>query len=100
MLGKKHSEETKKKMRKSLMGRRVNEKNHMWKGDYVGYSALHIWIERRLGKPNKCSMCGTMDEIKGYEWSNISKKYKRDINDWQRLCISCHRKYDKNIGCG
>ncbi len=32
---------------------------------------------------------------KRYEWSNKSGKYLRNVIDWQRLCIKCHRKYDK-----
>ncbi|MCK5547630.1 MAG: hypothetical protein KAI64_01350 [Thermoplasmata archaeon] len=62
-----------------------------WKGDNVGYSALHAWIRRELGTPPMCSRCGST-KAKRYEWSNISKEYKRDLDDWERLCISCHRK--------
>ena len=65
-----------------------------WKGDNVGIEALHNWVTRHKGKPNKCEHCGCSDERK-YEWSNISQLYKRELSDWQRLCVPCHSKYDR-----
>lgn len=65
-----------------------------WKGDLVGKTALHNWVEKHLGKPSKCEHCGTT-KAKKFEWSNKSQKYKRDLSDWQRLCTKCHSKYDK-----
>jgi hypothetical protein len=62
-----------------------------WKGDNVSKDALHDWVERKLGKPNKCEKCGSS---KNLQWSNKSEKYKRDITDWQRLCTKCHQRYD------
>jgi hypothetical protein len=64
-----------------------------WKGDNVGIQALHNWVNRKLGKPSCCSKCGNT-QAKKYEWANISRKYKRDINDWTRLCKKCHIIYD------
>lgn len=69
------------------------EKNIHWKGDNVGYHALHDWVRRYKGTPNKCSNCGTT-KAKRYEWANISGKYKRKIDDWIRLCRSCHVRQD------
>lgn len=57
-----------------------------------GYYGLHAWVERKLGKPNLCAFCGKTEGT--FHWSNISQEYKEDINDWQRLCVPCHRKYD------
>ena len=70
-----------------------NENHYMWKGDNVGYTALHQWLYKQSGKPNKCEYCGTIT-AKAYEWANKSRKYKRDVKDWIRLCAKCHRKYD------
>jgi len=71
-------------------------KNSMFKGDRVGYDALHDWVKVRLGKANLCCMCGCTE---GYiDWANISQEYKRDINDWMQLCRKCHINYDKNKG--
>lgn len=66
-----------------------------WKGDNVGYDGLHDWVEKRAGKPSKCEHCGREDAGK-YHWSNKSGEYKRDLSDWQRLCIRCHFYYDLN----
>jgi len=67
-----------------------------WQGDNVKYSGLHKWVRKKFGKPQVCSMAdGTCS--KTFEWSNISGKYKRDRTDWQRLCVSHHRRYDNSI---
>lgn len=57
------------------------------------YRAIHLWVERRLGKPRLCDNCKDTD-AKKYEWSNISGRYLRDLTDWRRLCVPCHRKID------
>jgi len=66
-----------------------------WVGDKVSYSALHIWVRRNLGKPNKCEHCGVTEGT--FEWANKSHNYKRDLEDWIRLCKKCHIKYDGGI---
>ncbi len=60
-------------------GQTAGEKNHWWKGDKVGYFALHNWIQRK------------------FEWANKSGEYKRDLTDWIRLCTPCHAKYDDYV---
>jgi hypothetical protein len=89
-LGKKQSESTKIKKARAVSG----NKNGGWKGEDVGYIALHKWIARHRGKPSFCESCKT-SESKGFEWANISGEYKRDLDDYERLCLSCHRKKDK-----
>ena len=66
-------------------------------GNYSnGYDAIHEWVERWLGKPEKCEQCG---KNKNLQWSNIREKYKRIFYDWQRLCAKCHHRYDyENFG--
>ncbi len=73
-----------------------NENNYNWKGDKVGYVGLHAWIRRILGKPTKCEQCGK-EGLKNQQinWANKSGEYKRDLSDWLRLCVKCHRGYDK-----
>ena len=85
-----HSEETKRKMRGNYLGKL----NGKWKGDKVGYEGIHSWIARQLGKPEKCEHCGK-DGDGRYEWCNKDHKYRRNTEDWMRLCPSCHRKYDR-----
>lgn len=65
-----------------------------WKGDAVGYSALHAWVSQAYGCAAHCEHCGDM-EAAAYDWANVSGGYKRERNDWLRLCRSCHMKFDK-----
>lgn len=85
--GKHHSLE----LRKSIGERSKDEKAHNWKGDKVGYAALHIWVKRRLRKPIVCQICKTK---KPYDLANISQRYKRDVSDWEWLCRKCHIRQD------
>jgi len=68
--------------------------NHpFWKGNDVGYYALHAWVVRKWGKADCCE--NDASHIgRRYEWSNISGKYKRERSNWEKLCQSCHRKAD------
>lgn len=121
--GKSHSKETKKKISLSKTGNTIvwnkgiewisrRGKNHHWfgrdnsdaknpsyKGDNVGYRGLHLWVEKKLGKPTTCRHCGKTGLAgKKIHWANISKKYKRELTDWIRLCVPCHAIYDGNRG--
>lgn len=106
-LGKKHSKETKLKM--SISAKKVEhtrewnkrvglairgQNNGQWKGDNVGYAALHDWVKYYLGTPSFCESCGSVSS-KRYDWANKSFQYKRDLSDWIRLCRSCHIRKDK-----
>lgn len=71
----------------------VGSKHFAWKGDKVGISALHAWVYRTLGTPEICGNCRNK-EAKRYEWANISGSYKRDEDDWARLCTKCHQLWD------
>ena len=72
--------------------------NNKWKGDKVGYFSKHTWIYLHYGKANRCEF--NFNHInKKYNWCNISGKYKRDVNDYIQLCISCHRFMDKGNFC-
>jgi len=113
-LHKQHSEETKAKMRKNhrikrgyappMLGKNVSKKtrkkigeankgksNGIWKGDEVKYGALHGWIKRHKPKPEFCEEC---KKNKPYDLSNISGEYKRELNDFEWLCRSCHMNKD------
>lgn len=72
----------------------ANENNPMWKGEKVGYHALHGWVERNLGKPSMCEHCKKEYTGKSIHWANKSGGYKRNTSDWLRLCAKCHREYD------
>lgn len=92
------------KVTNSLLGKK-EEKSRRWLGDNAGYVAMHIWIKNKLGKANKCSNPNCyypkpiqyrkpIEKPKRFEWASISRKNKRDVNDYIQLCPSCHRIYD------
>ncbi len=121
-IGSKHSEESKKRIRISKLGHPLSEdhkskiseshkkidkpwlvlkgkKSPHWKGDNVGYRALHYWVQKTLGKPKKCSFCDIQNKLGNggrstIQWANKDHKYKRKKEDWIALCYKCHYKYD------
>ena len=110
--GKKHSEETKRKMsldrtghlvtaetRKKLSLGKKGEKNYSWVGDKIGYSGIHTWIVRTYGpaKDYPCMICAGTNGSKKIDWANISGEYKRDAQDWTTLCRKCHMAFDKHV---
>jgi len=67
-------------------------RNHYnWKGDAVGYDGVHSWVRKRKPKPLLCERC---QKSLAKELSNNSGKYLRDVNDYEWLCSSCHKKKD------
>ena len=87
-----HSEETKRKIGKAT------KKFHGGKNEIVGtpvYWKVHRWIKKQLGQPDKCERCKRIG-LTGHKihWANKSQEYKFDVQDWIRLCASCHNKYD------
>ena len=66
------------------------EKHWAWKGDEVGYDALHDWVNKQLGKAEYCSI-DRNHEAPLYYWANKSGQYLRDLNDWWSLCPSCNK---------
>jgi hypothetical protein len=76
----------------------IFEKNVKWKGNEVGYSALHKWVKKMKGSSNKCEICNKSGfKGKRIGWANISGLYKREITDWMRLCASCHFYFDRRV---
>lgn len=83
---------------KWMKGKDLRELSGNWKGEEVGYGALHDWVRRRLGTPNKCSQCGLVsDRPRMMHWASLSRQYKRDLQDWIRLCAKCHKDFDKDM---
>lgn len=94
--GMERSDEDKSKMSDAKTGL-VDEQTNRWKGDDVGYDGLHDWVYRKLGRPGTCEDCGKNGLTgKNIHWANISGEYKRELNDWKRLCVSCHHRFDKS----
>lgn len=92
--GKPLSDEHKRNIKLAMQGKNQGELNPAWKGELTGYGGIHNWIRRHFGTPKKCEHCGMSDKHKMYHWANKSGTYKRDKNDWFRLCVSCHKEYD------
>jgi hypothetical protein len=98
-LGNKLSSVTRKKISIAVKGKNSGEKHYKWEGNNAGYSALHKWVQKELGKPHFCEGCGNRDlEHRQYHWANISGNYKRVLSDWRRLCVKCHIMFDTNRG--
>ena len=72
------------------------ELNHMWKGKEASYKAFHLRVKMEKGTAasHGCSVCGTTDKSKTYDWANLTGLYF-DVSDYSPMCRSCHRKYDK-----
>lgn len=58
------------------------------------YIKLHYWIRKNKPKVELCEMCGKKKKL---DLANISGEYKKDINDYEWLCRSCHKLKD-NFG--
>lgn len=72
------------------------ENNSTWKGIDAGYAPKHSWIKRKKGSPMLCEHCGSTGKSNySYHWANIDHKYSRNPDDYIRLCVSCHYKFDK-----
>ena len=106
MMGHSVSEETRKKISIGHTGMKKpwtvpplsksGIENPMWKGDKVGYGGLHMWVAHYLGKPDTCEHCGKSGLTgKHINWANKSHHYLRELTDWLRLCVPCHRAYDQ-----
>ena len=91
--GQKLSYEHRQKLSESHIGQKISQEHPLWVGEDVSYPALHSWVRRHLGTPQYCEHCGSTDKSH-YEWANKSGNYKRDLDDWLRLCKSCHHRYD------
>jgi hypothetical protein len=89
--GFKHSESTKRKTSKTLMGHPGSRV--LYKGNNATYSAFHRRIYTVFGKANYCSLCGLNDPKRKFYWANLTGKY-HDMNDYMSMCQSCHVKFD------
>ena len=89
-------EEHKRKISEAMKGKYLGKNNWNWKGDNIGYGGLHRWVERELGKPDTCEHCEKSGlSGQNIHWANKDHSYKRKLEDWLRLCVFCHKQYDK-----
>lgn len=78
-------------------GENIGEKNNKWK-EIPKYSSIHQWVARHKIKPLFCEGCGKQGNSRQIEWSNIDHLYKRNLEDYQALCRTCHNKHHKING--
>lgn len=101
--GNKHTAKAKAQMSLSHVGKHVNEKSGMWKGDKVGRVGLGLWVRHKLGNPkvceNKCkyprrtALGKLVNWPSRFFWVNKSRTFKRDLTDWIALCPMCTAEY-------
>lgn len=80
-----------------LCRRCARGENHSnWKGDKAVYRTKHGWMVRHYGQPKMCEDCSVANghDSRYFHWANISGEYRRDRNDWRRLCARCHAIFD------
>lgn len=74
--------------------RSSGENSPAWRGDEASYSAKHIWVRNHYGPASKCENTNCEHKSVTFQWANISGSYKRDRDDWQQLCVPCHKGND------
>jgi len=67
------------------------EKHYAWKGDNIGYHALHKWLRKNMPKPEECQGCNKKESL---ELANITGIYTRDFINYKYLCHKCHHILD------
>ncbi len=72
----------------------IHSTGRKWKGSMSKYRDLHSWVVKELGQPNSCSRCGKEGTGRKMHWANKSHEYKKELSDWIRLCVPCHKAYD------
>ena len=94
--GNKHSEETKNKISKANTGKIKSKemiKKMIISFKKVSYRSKHYKMTKKYGKPIFCEL-NKNHKAKQYDWANINHKYNENINEWIRLCRSCHILFD------
>lgn len=69
-----------------------------YKKEKVGYTMIHRYIRKKLGRPSHCKECKRPNKAVGrsiIEYANISGKYTRKLDDWTPLCRKCHMAFDR-----
>lgn len=65
-----------------------------YNGKKYAYSTIHNWLHNNYGSATKCENSKCLKRSKRFNWANISGEYRRDLKDWEQLCVSCHRLKD------
>lgn len=79
-------------VRKEGLPRRQPHQSHPQRKDVVTYFSYHDRVRSARGRPRFCEECKSTT-AKAYDWANLTGKYE-DIDDYVRLCRSCHVRKD------
>lgn len=61
-----------------------------------GYSAIHHWLVKNFGKPNKCESPTCKKISERFHWCLLKgEEYSHDRKKFIQMCSSCHRLYDQ-----
>lgn len=75
--------------------KKEGEEAPRWKGEKAGKSAFHQYINKHHGRPKICENKECKGKSKDYDWCiKTGRKYSHNIEDYLRMCRSCHRRYD------
>jgi hypothetical protein len=58
------------------------------------YSSVHKWVVRWFGRADLCENKNCNKKSKTFDWACITGVYEKDINNFKKLCRSCHVKLD------
>lgn len=77
--------------KRAISERQLGERHWNWKGDNVGYMAIHQYVASF--KVGICKNCG----VKGKTESALKKGFKHEKNpkNYIELCKKCHIAYDR-----
>ncbi len=102
--GRKTMQKTKSKGFCSRACAKIGDLNPTWKENSVYKTETqativkwHKAVYAARGKPSYCTHCGVSEEGRMYHWANLTGNYE-DTNDFIRLCVPCHTKFDRSKG--
>ena len=76
----------------------TRESHGCWKGDNVGYSGIHQWLNSAFGRPVECQNSNCKGRSSTFDWAlKRDVEHGRKRENYLRLCRSCHRSYDRNL---
>jgi hypothetical protein len=68
------------------------ETHSRWLGDNIGYTGIHLWLNKMYEKIGICELCKQKNNT---DFALIpGKEYKRKRENYFEICRSCHSKID------
>lgn len=73
----------------------MNQSYKSWELSKNDIVAIHKWLDWHYGKPKTCVDKQCTGKSQTFDWClKTGYKYERNRDNFQRMCRSCHRKYD------